>query len=642
MVEEGRPGRLIKGRYRLVSEIGSGGMGRVWAGRDEQLDRPVAVKEVQIHVASARERNDRLARAEREGRNAAALADHPNVVTVYDVVIEDGVPWMVMQLVRGHSLSKALETGPLPPSRVTDIAAAMLSALRAAHSAGIVHRDIKPGNIMLADDGQILLTDFGIAKSGGDETVTSTGGFLGSLEYTAPERAEGAVGDPASDLFSLGVTLFHAVEGVPPFHRDSRTGILTAILLKPLPPMARATGPLQLAIRALTLKAPADRPTVGQAHELLTGTRTQWDPLSAAQTVDSEAIRPVPGPVPGSALSAPRPRPPWQTVFPTSTTNSPIPQVLHHPTTPDDSSRKARKRAFVIAGSAIAAVVVALAVTIGVAESGYGGRVQGASAIPATTSHQAPTAATTTSRDAQPLDPSTSLLAASAHSQAPSSAPRSTQPPTPAPTSPPIQSTASARQTSQSPTPSTPSTQPPPPPGTTPPSTAPPTTAPSTPRTYTEQAGENGAATFTDYHNASGAGPRLSKATYVQVSCKVHDPTIPSVNPDGYWYRGPRPDHPQREPRRLLVPARQLALQQPVLQSGQQLQEWRPLGRTVHAQHRLQRAELLTMCPLVRSCVPMTPSSRSCSTAGPPAAGPPGRPATHVRGLPVRDRPRRR
>ena len=139
MLEEGTPGRLIRGRYRLVAEIGSGGMGRVWEGRDEQLNRAVAVKEVQIHVASAKEREDRLARAEREGRNAAALADHPHVVTVYDVVVEDGVPWTVMQLVRGQSLKTALEAGPVEPGRVAVIAAAMLSALGAVHGAGIIH-----------------------------------------------------------------------------------------------------------------------------------------------------------------------------------------------------------------------------------------------------------------------------------------------------------------------------------------------------------------------------------------------------------------------------------------------------------------------------------------------------------------------
>ncbi|MFD9812001.1 protein kinase [Streptomyces sp. NPDC059080] len=273
MTQEGAPGRLIGGRYRLLDEAGSGGMGRVWEGRDELLGRSVAVKEVRLRAASAEEREGVLARAQREGRTAAALADHPNVVTVYDVVIEDGVPWTVMQLVKGHSLREELAHGPLDPGHVTHIAAALLSALRAADAAAVVHRDIKPGNVLLADDGRVLLADFGIARVLGDETITAPGAFVGSFEYTSPERADGRSGGVASDLFSLGVTLFHAVEGAPPFRRESRSDTLSAVLLAPLPGMTRATGGLRELITALTAKDPAERPGVEAAMTLLSDAR---------------------------------------------------------------------------------------------------------------------------------------------------------------------------------------------------------------------------------------------------------------------------------------------------------------------------------------------------------------------------------
>ncbi|NUR28702.1 MAG: protein kinase [Catenulispora sp.] len=262
-------GRVIGGRYRLVAVIGSGGMGRVWEGHDEQLDRRVALKEVSVPHASAAERETLVARALREGRAAAALADQPYVVPVYDVVVQDGVPWIVMQLVRGRSLRDVLQDGPLAPPQVARIADAMLSALAAADAAGVVHRDVKPGNIMLADDGRVLLTDFGIAKRTGDTGLTSTGLFVGTMEYTAPERIEGHAGGLASDLFSLGATLFQAVEGSSPFHRNTTTGTLNAVLIQPLPPFQRASSDLRTLIDGLTRKDPAQRPDVMRARALL-------------------------------------------------------------------------------------------------------------------------------------------------------------------------------------------------------------------------------------------------------------------------------------------------------------------------------------------------------------------------------------
>jgi eukaryotic-like serine/threonine-protein kinase len=290
MAEE-RAGDVLGGRYRLIEVIGSGGMGRVWKGHDEQLNRPVAVKEVTMATMPAAEREERLTRAEREGQNAARLADHPNIVTTYDVVIEDGVPWTVMQLVQGRSLQRKLADGPLSVDAVARIAEAMLTALKAAHDAGVVHRDVKPSNILMGDDDRVLLTDFGIARAEGDQTVTVSGAFVGSLAYVAPERAEGKEGGPASDLFSLGATLFEAVEGTSPFSRDSTTGTLTAILLKPLPPMDRA-GRLAPLITALTQKEAEDRPSSDQALRMLKGKESNWKPPSGTTKASTKSATP--------------------------------------------------------------------------------------------------------------------------------------------------------------------------------------------------------------------------------------------------------------------------------------------------------------------------------------------------------------
>ncbi|WP_438290752.1 protein kinase domain-containing protein [Streptomyces sp. HUAS TT7] len=253
-----------------MSRLGSGGFGRVWKARDEVLHVDVALKEVWLPPASSEaEQSERLVRAAREARNAALLRDHPNVVAVHDVVVEDGVPWTVMRLVEGRSLAEALERqGPLSPDDVTRIATAVLGALGAAHAAGIVHRDIKPANVMLADDGGVLLTDFGIALRRADTALTAPGSFIGSVEYIAPERARGQDGLPASDLFSLGVALYQAVEGVSPFRRDTDTGSLTAVLFDEAPPPLRAARLAPLITRLLE-KDPDKRPTIPEALNLI-------------------------------------------------------------------------------------------------------------------------------------------------------------------------------------------------------------------------------------------------------------------------------------------------------------------------------------------------------------------------------------
>ncbi|MFI1092255.1 ribosomal protein L7/L12 [Streptomyces sp. NPDC020917] len=260
--------RLIGGHYRLLDLIAAGGFGEVWRAHDERLNALVAIKRIRIDpYTSATARAELVARAEREARNAAALRNEPNVVAVYDVVTEDGLPWVVMRLVDGVSLAEELKRRTrLEPERAAAIAFGVLAALRAAHRLGIVHRDVKPANIMLTADGQVLLTDFGIAKQHGDTSITSTGMVIGTLEYMAPERfgATPAADEPAGDLFSLGATLFETVEGTSPFRRPSAMAIMAAVAFEPHPPLRNA-GPLTGLIERLLAKRPEHRPDASAA-----------------------------------------------------------------------------------------------------------------------------------------------------------------------------------------------------------------------------------------------------------------------------------------------------------------------------------------------------------------------------------------
>lgn len=268
-------GRLIGDRYRLLEPIASGGFGQVWRAHDERLDVDVAVKRVRVDPwLPGAERARLVARARQEARNAAALRDAPNVVAVHDVVTEDGLPWVVMRLVDGHSLAQELSRRTrLAPDRAARIALGVLAALRAAHAAGIVHRDVKPANIMLTADGQVVLIDFGIAKHRADASLTSTGTFIGSFEYMAPERfgSGRTANGPAGDLFSLGATLFEMVEGRSPFRRGTVAATMAAVSFEPTPPMNNA-GPLTGLIGSLLAKKPGDRPGVDEAVAVLRAT----------------------------------------------------------------------------------------------------------------------------------------------------------------------------------------------------------------------------------------------------------------------------------------------------------------------------------------------------------------------------------
>ncbi|MEU0286849.1 serine/threonine-protein kinase [Streptomyces sp. NPDC006147] len=256
---EGSDAQLVAGRYRLLSVLGEGGMGTVWRARDEVLHRDVAVKEVRASIELPAERSKQLhIRLEREAW-AAARVNARGVVTVFDVVNFDDRPWIVMELVRGRSLDDVITAeGALAPREVARIGAEVLAALRAAHSAGVLHRDVKPANVLLTDEGRVVLTDFGIASVEGSTALTMTGEVVGSPEYLAPERALGRTPGTASDLWSLGALLYTAVQGRSPFRRTSALSTLRAVVDDALPPPHRA-GPLTAVIEGLMRKDPEER-----------------------------------------------------------------------------------------------------------------------------------------------------------------------------------------------------------------------------------------------------------------------------------------------------------------------------------------------------------------------------------------------
>ncbi|WP_415952971.1 serine/threonine-protein kinase [Streptomyces sp. KLOTTS4A1] len=272
--ENSGEGRVLAGRYRILARLGRGGMGVVWRAYDEVLGREVAVKELRTYAdAAAPELSSLRLRMQREAR-AAARVRHPGVVAVHDVVEAEGRPLIVMELIDGPSLDTVLrERGTLEPREAAAIGAKVMGALAAAHRVGVLHRDVKPGNILLAADGRVLLTDFGIATmedpgDGSATHLTRSGELVGSLDYLAPERAQGNDPGPASDIWALGATLYGAVEGSVPFRRTSTWSTLTAIVVEPLPEPVRA-GPLTPVLLQLMAKDPQGRPDAESAERLL-------------------------------------------------------------------------------------------------------------------------------------------------------------------------------------------------------------------------------------------------------------------------------------------------------------------------------------------------------------------------------------
>lgn len=260
---------LVAGRYRLGEPVGSGGMGRVWLARDEMLDRDVAVKEFVPPEWMTDEERARLRdRTLREARSAGRL-NHPHVVRIYDVVHADGLPWIVMEYVPSRSLHQVIQDdGPFSPATTARIGVALLDALRAAHAAGVLHRDVKPHNVLIGDDGRVVLTDFGLATFVDDGAVTGPGLVVGSPQFVSPERARDGTSTPESDLWSLGATLYAAVEGRSPYARENAMATLMALATEEPDPPVRA-GMLGPVLTGLLRRQPRERFTAFEVERRL-------------------------------------------------------------------------------------------------------------------------------------------------------------------------------------------------------------------------------------------------------------------------------------------------------------------------------------------------------------------------------------
>ncbi|MFE0133193.1 protein kinase [Streptomyces sp. NPDC059037] len=351
-------GDVIDGRFELLERLGSGGMGTVWRARDTVLHREVAIKEVRPAGPELTAEQSRVLR-ERVLREARALArlNHPHVVTIHQILDTPASPhpWLVMELLPGRTLQDLLEEGTLAPREAARIGRELLSALRVAHAAGILHRDIKPANVLLRERSpqdaggtpSVVLTDFGIASLSGSTQLTATGDLIGSPEYIAPERIRGTGEGPAGDLWSLGLVLYVAVEGVSPLRRGTSLATLAAVLDSPVPPPARS-GPLAPVLGALLVRDPALRPDADRLDAMLAAVAdgTTWQPTAISQ-------RPA---TPVGAPSTP--------VGPTSTPVGPISTPVGQPAaTVDPPPAEPRRRTPVI----VAAVAVAFALVAGAA-----------------------------------------------------------------------------------------------------------------------------------------------------------------------------------------------------------------------------------------------------------------------------------
>ncbi|MFD0382953.1 protein kinase [Streptomyces stramineus] len=307
---QGTAGRLLAGRYRLGDVLGRGGMGTVWRATDETLGRTVAVKELRFPANIDEDEKRRLITRTLREAKAIARIRSAGAVTVYDVVHEDDRPWIVMELIEGRSLADVIrEDGPLKWRRAAEVGLAVLDVLGAAHRQGILHRDVKPSNVLIAEDGRVVLTDFGIAQVEGDPSVTSTGMLVGAPSYISPERARGQKPGPPADLWSLGGLLYAAVEGAPPYDKGSAIATLTAVMTEPLGPPKNA-GPLAEVMYGLLAKDPEKRLNEAGARALLNGAVHAPDeriPRQASPARDVDATQAMAIPVIPEAAAASRP-----------------------------------------------------------------------------------------------------------------------------------------------------------------------------------------------------------------------------------------------------------------------------------------------------------------------------------------------
>ena len=347
--------RLIADRYRLETPLGSGAMGVVWKGVDERLGRPVAIKQLLLQPGlSPADAEEAQARSMREGRIAARL-QHPHAISVFDVAVEDSRPWLVMEYLPSRSLATVLaEQGPLPPQEVARIGRQVADALAAAHEAGIVHRDVKPGNVLLGDNGTVKITDFGISRASWDVTITRTGVLAGTPAYFAPEVARGREPTPASDVFSLGSTLYAAVQGQPPFGLSENTLALLREVAEGRVQPPQQAGPLTPVLMQMLRVDPDARPTMSQVKHALGG-------VAAEGVAPPTPPKVAPAPPATAALPAgPGTRPPWRAPAPAAG-ESPRPPSTRADTPPppsEDSDRAERRRAWWRRPSLVGAMVL--------------------------------------------------------------------------------------------------------------------------------------------------------------------------------------------------------------------------------------------------------------------------------------------
>ncbi|MEV0252620.1 protein kinase [Nocardia sp. NPDC050712] len=397
---------MIAEHYRLVERIGSGGTGVVWRAIDERLQRSVAVKQIHIKPSLPEAERDVVRqRAFREARNAARF-QHPNAIVVFDITEHNGDPCLVMEYMKSNSLAAVIAAqGPLPLQQVARVGEQVASALIAAHQAGIVHRDVKPGNVLLDDHGTVKITDFGISRAAGDATLTETGLICGTAAYLAPEMARGADPTPASDVFALGATLFHALEAEPPYGANANPLAVLYAAANGQVSEPRNAGPATDLLLDLLSPDPRDRPTMREAYdELSTLADSGSNAVHAAFVPATEAYARRQVGAPDSATRSLHPVAPPQHRTERQSRPLPAPPRNQHPDTaahPRTASHQRQpaprksgsKRRAVLIGATIGAIVAAIGLSIGAFSASDGNTPSAQANSPATSTRAGTTTA---------------------------------------------------------------------------------------------------------------------------------------------------------------------------------------------------------------------------------------------------------
>ncbi|MEU8901679.1 protein kinase [Nocardia sp. NPDC048505] len=420
---------MIAEHYRLVERIGSGGTGVVWRAVDERLQRSVAVKQIHIKPSLPEAERDVVRqRAFREARNAARF-QHPNAIVVFDITEHNGDPCLVMEYMKSNSLAAVIAAqGPLPLQQVARVGEQVASALIAAHQAGIVHRDVKPGNVLLDDHGTVKITDFGISRAAGDATLTETGLICGTAAYLAPEMARGADPTPASDVFALGATLFHALEAEPPYGANANPLAVLYAAANGQVSEPRNAGPATDLLLDLLSPDPRDRPTMREAYDELAALADNGSnqapagfvPASEAyarrqvgadDTAATRSLRPAGPPPPHRTERHARPLPP-------PPRNS-HPDTAAHPRTaahqrPAPRGKSGAKRRAVLIGAAIGAVIAVIGISFSAFNSSDGNTPSAQAKSPTTSTRAGTTSAAVPEAGKTPSSGKVDIVAAGA------------------------------------------------------------------------------------------------------------------------------------------------------------------------------------------------------------------------------------